>query len=232
MGTYVELRGEPNNLFCLKKHLPSHLKLVNVYIYLCPTMVSFIWKEVGSQDFKSVGLHQPLHHNTPINTQVGSYVLWNGDWPYVFYTNKPIGTVCAQNEFPNFNFALPPKIVNVYIYLCPIMVSFIWKEVGSQDFKIVDLHQPLHHNTPINTQVGSYELWNGDWPYVFCTNKPIGTVCAHNEFPNFNFALPPKIGQRLHLFMSNNGIIYMERSGESGLQKCGLTSTTAPQYPH
>ena len=76
--------------------LPSHLKYVNVYIYLCPVMVSFIWKEVGSQDFKSVALHQPLHHITCINTQVGSYVLRNGDWPYVFCTNKPIRTVCPQ----------------------------------------------------------------------------------------------------------------------------------------
>jgi len=112
------------------------------------------------------------------------------------------------------------------------MVSFIWKEVGSQDFKTVGLHHPLNHITRINTQVGSYVLWNGDWPYVFCTNKPIGTMCAHNEFPTFKFALPPKIGERLNLFMSNNGIIYMQRSGESGLQNCGLTSSTEPHYPH
>ena len=57
-------------------------------------------------------------------------------------------------------------------------------------------------------------------------------MCAHNEFPTFKFALPPKIGERLILFMSNNGIIYVKRTGESGLQNCGLTSTSQPHYPH
>jgi len=53
---------------------------------------------------------------------------------------------------------------------------------------------------------------------------------AHNEFPTFKFALLPKFGERLILFMSNNGIIYVERTGESELQNSGLTSTTEPHY--
>jgi len=53
---------------------------------------------------------------------------------------------------------------------------------------------------------------------------------AHNEFPTFKFALPPKIGERLILYMSNNGIIYVERTGESELQNCRITSPTEPHY--
>ena len=53
---------------------------------------------------------------------------------------------------------------------------------------------------------------------------------AHDEFPTFKFALPPKIGERLILYMSNNGIIYVERTGESELQNCRITSPTEPHY--
>jgi len=34
-----------------------------------------MWKELGSQNFKTVGLHHQLNHITLVNTQVGSYVL-------------------------------------------------------------------------------------------------------------------------------------------------------------
>ena len=81
------------------------------------------------------------------------------------------------------------------------MVSFMWKELGSQDFKTVGLHQPLNYITRINTQVGSYVLWNVDWPYLFCTNKPIGTMFAHNEFPTLKFAL--KRGPALSILYNN-----------------------------
>jgi len=72
-----------------------------------------MWKELGSQNFKTVGLHQPLNHITRVNTQVGSMCSETGTSLIYFVQIKQLEQCLPTTNFQPSSLPFHLKLVNV-----------------------------------------------------------------------------------------------------------------------